>query len=76
LREIIPGLHLLGIFAASDNPLTARDVVEVQEASRTLSLETIALKFNEHRTFLPLSKRSRGVRKHCTSHPIPSFSRT
>jgi putative ABC transport system substrate-binding protein len=44
LREIIPGLHLLGIFAASDNPLTARDVVEVQEASRTLSLETIALK--------------------------------
>jgi ABC-type uncharacterized transport system substrate-binding protein len=35
---------LLGILAGSDNPLTARDVVEVQEASRTLSLETMALK--------------------------------
>jgi putative ABC transport system substrate-binding protein len=43
LREIIPDLRLLGILAAVDNPLTARDVDEVQEASRTLAIETMAL---------------------------------
>ncbi len=43
LREIIPDLRLFGILAAVDNPLTARDVEEVQEASRTLSVQTMAL---------------------------------
>jgi putative ABC transport system substrate-binding protein len=62
LREIIPDLRLLGILAAVDNPLTARDLNEVQEASRTLSVETIALKIQRAEDIPSAFKRlKRGV---------------
>jgi putative tryptophan/tyrosine transport system substrate-binding protein len=53
LREVVPGLRRLAILANADNSYVAIELREVEAATRTLGLETVAVKIRHAEEIAP-----------------------
>jgi putative tryptophan/tyrosine transport system substrate-binding protein len=60
LREIVPGLRRLGIWANVGNPGTVLEMGEVQAAARTLALEVVTLEIRRAEDIGPALEGARG----------------
>ena len=62
LREVIPGLRRLAIFANVDSPLVVLEMREVQAAARTLGFEVATLEVRRAEDIVPAFEALNGPR--------------
>ena len=73
LREIVPGLRRLAMLADVDNPYTAREIDEVQEAAHTLALEADVFEIRRAEDIGPAFKALQGRAQALYVSAVPLF---
>jgi putative ABC transport system substrate-binding protein len=74
LRAIVPNLRRLAILSDMDNLFVKLDLSQMRKAAANLGIEIATFQITRGEVFPRVSKRSRGIARHCMSHQFRSHS--